>query len=62
MIDCSSRIEISIEPESDESPGNIMNSFSSKSYPLVDQYESQSELEKIIEIKNREISELKNIV
>ena len=62
MMDCGSRIDIRVEPESDESPGNIVNSFSSKSYPLIDQYECQSELEKIIEIKNREISELKDIV
>ena len=59
-MDCSSVLEINSEPESIESPGNMVNSFSPISSALVDKYES--ELEKIIEIKNREISELKNIV
>ena len=59
-MDCGSPLEINLESESDESPNNIVNSFSPKSSPLIEKYES--ELEKIIEIKNREISELKNIV
>ena len=59
-MDCSSVLEINSEPESIEGPGNMVNSFSPISSPLIDKYES--ELEKIIEIKNREISELKNIV